>query len=176
MCEMRVIEYREAGGVVVLTEKINMLKVLCKSIQDDIYFLLISWKQYWPDDIVFPEQESVKEKQHIVDEILCAMEEIESEMLSQEPFGVFKQVTSHNYIGFIADGILCNTGWYIDLTKTGIVLNHKQGFRHGIHLMKNRYTKMGVVLLVFDWKFYMSDEMGFYEAEILFKEYSKGIV
>jgi len=159
-----------------LNEKWNALKVLCKSLQDDIFFLLVSWKQYWPDNVVFPEQKSIKEKQHIVDEILCAMDEIESETLSQEPFGVFRQVTSHNYIAFIADGISSNTGWYIDSEKTGVVLDRKQGFRHAIHFMKNRYTEMGLVLLLFDWKFYMSDELCVQEAEDLFKEYSKGVL
>ena len=42
--------------------------------------------------------------------------------------------------------------------------------------MKNKYTKMGMVLLVFDWKFYMSYELSIKEAERLFKEYSKDIL
>lgn len=154
----------------------NMLKVLCKSLQDDICFLLVSWKQYWPDNIEFPEQESIKEKRYIVNEILSAIDEIEFETLSQELFGVFRQVTSRTYIEFIADGIFSNSGWYIDSEKIGIVLDRKQGVRNAIHFMKNRYTEMGMVLLVFDWKFYMSDELSAQEAERLFKEYSKDIL
>ena len=154
----------------------TMLKILYRSILDDILFLLISWKQYWPDNIIFPEQKSIEEKRYILNEILCAMDEIEFETLSQERFGVFRQVTSHNYVGFIADGISSNSGWYIDSEKIGVVLNRKRGVKNAVHFMKNKYTKMGMVLLVFDWKFYMSYELSIKEAERLFKEYSKDIL
>lgn len=154
----------------------STLRTLCKSIQDDIYFLLVSWKQYWPDNIPFPEQESIREKRHILNEILCAIDEIEFEMLSQDLFGVFRQVTSHSYLGFIADGILSNTGWYINSEKIGAVLDYERGVRNAVHFMRNKYTEMGMILLVFDWKFYMSDELCIRDAEILFKEYSKDII
>lgn len=161
----------------------EMLKSFRSSLASDVCSLL-EWKLYWPKIEEFPFQVNLDEKMLILNHIADVFDDLEE--IPDETFGPFKRVKSRSHVDFIADiakSVIikcakygCDIGWRIISRKKGTELNSESMPRHRVILLENRYTGTGLVLLVFDWKYYTSIEMGFHEAEILFKEYSKGAV
>lgn len=167
-------------GVVMADE---MLKSFRSSLASDVCSLL-EWKLYWPKVKEFPFQINLDEKILILGYIGDVFDDLEE--IPDETFGPFKRVKSRSHVDFIADiakSVIircaedgCDIGWRIVSRKKGTESNNENAPRHRVILLENRYTGMGLVLLVFDWKYYTSIEMSFCKAKILFKEYSKDVM
>lgn len=181
----RIQRNRQSGS----TEMVNeMLKSLRSSLAGDLCSLF-EWKLYWPKVKEFPFQLNINEKLLILGYIADVFDDLEE--IPDETFGPFKRVKSRSHVDFIADiaksvVMKCaeekciedgfDIGWRIASKKKGTERNNENRLKHRIILLENRHTGMGLVLLVFNCKYYTSIEMRFHEAEILFKEYSKGIL
>ena len=151
----------------------EMLTSLCDSLQDDIWFLL-QWREHWPENIEFPEEDIYNEKKGIVHTILDIKDELEALTLSKEKFGPFWQVTAMAFFSHFISCILCSDGWYLAEESVGLKDDEK-GIKDAIHLMLNRETENGIVLLVNEWKFYKSDEFSEYEARKIYDIFKIGV-